>query len=218
MIKFFEKLLNLIYIQPCYFCHSKEDDYIICKKCYKKIHFLPPDIFKTIQNCNIYACTLYEGIIKKMIIDLKYHNQKKLAPLQAQIMYKYWQELNIKDNFLILPVPIHKNRKKERKYNHMDIVSVEFAKLTGFKTNKNFLIRIKDTKKQFNLHKNERVKNIRNAFDININEGIEKNTKLLVIDDITSTGITLEEIIKVLKKNGYNNITSLTLATPDIWN
>ena len=133
-------------------------------------------------------------------------------------MYEYWLDLHKKENFLILPVPIHQNRRKERKYNHMDLVADELSKLTGYKNNKKFILRIKDTIKQFNLNKTQRLQNIKNAFAINQNETIDKNENLLIIDDITSTGITLEEIIKLLKKNGYKKITALTLSTPDIWN
>ena len=218
MIKFIEKLLNLIYVQPCYFCKSTKEDKIICSRCYGKIHFLPAGVFRQNEECNIYVCTIYDEIIKKLIKDLKYHNQKKLAPLFASIMANYWKKLGLMQNYLILPVPIHKSRMKERKYNHMDIVAQEFSKITNYKLNKDFLIRIKDTEKQYKLHKQERIKNIENAFDINKNINLDKNTHLLILDDITSTGITLEEIIRVLKKNGYCNITALTLATPDIWN
>ena len=218
MIKLLEKLLNLIYIQPCYFCHSKKEDNIICKRCYGKIHFMPPSSFREKNGCKIYACTLYDEITKRLIRDLKYHNKKQLAPLHAKIMFEYWQELNKKDDYLILPVPIHIERKKERKYNHMDLVADEFSQLTGYKTNKNLLIRTKDTQKQFKLSKQECIKNIKGAFDISIEEQISKETPLLIIDDITSTGITLEEIIKLLNKNGYKNITALALSTPDIWN
>ena len=218
MIKFIEKLLNLIYVQPCYFCKSIKEDKIICSRCYGKIHFLPSGVFRQNEECNIYACTIYDEIIKKLIKDLKYHNQRRLAPLFAYIMANYWKKLGLMQNYLILPVPIHKSRRKERRYNHMDIVAQEFSKITNYKLNKDFLIRIKDTEKQYKLHKQERIKNIKNAFDINKNINLDKNTNLLILDDITSTGITLEEIIKVLKKNGYYNITALTLATPDIWN
>ena len=117
-----------------------------------------------------------------------------------------------------MPVPIHKLRQKERKYNHMDLVADEFSKLTKYKVIKNFVVRIKDTKKQYNLNKNERRKNIKNAFELNLNKQIDKNAKLLIIDDITSSGITFEEIIKTLKKQGYKNIIAISLATPDIWN
>lgn len=214
MIKFIEKLLSLIYIQPCYFCKSTKEDTLICSKCYSKIKFLGIDVFKKINDVNIYACTIYDEIIKKLIRDLKYHKQKQLAPLQAQIMKKYLDELKLTEDFLILPVPIHPNRKKERKYNHMDLVGEELSKTTGYKINKEFLRRIKDTQKQYKLNKQERIKNINGAFDIDISQSINKDTQLLIIDDITSTGITLEEIIKTLKTHGYNKITAITLATP----
>jgi len=218
MIKIFEKLLNIIYIQPCYFCKSVKDDSIICKKCYGKIHFLPPSVLTEISECDVYACAIYDGIIKKMVRDLKYRNKKKLAKLQAKIMYEYFKSLDIAKDYLIIPVPIHKNRMKERGYNQMDIVGTEFAKLANLNMNKNLLVRIKDTEKQYNLHRNQRIENLKNAFECDENCSIDKKTSILIIDDITSTGATLLEVINTLKKNGYNDITALTLATPDIWN
>lgn len=215
MIKFIEKLLSLIYTQPCYFCKSTKEDTILCSKCATKITFLNEVVFKRIKDTNVYACAIYDDVIKKLIKDFKYHKQKKLAPLHAKLMYEYWQKLNIEGDFLILPVPIHNNRKKQRKYNHMDLVADELSKLTNYANNKNFLTRTKDTQNQYKLKKQERIKNIKGAFALDITQNISKETKLLIIDDITSTGITLEEIIKLLNKNGYNNITALTLATPD---
>ena len=219
MIKIFEKLLNLIYIKVCYFCGSSKDDDLMCKKCRAKIHYLPQSVLKQIEEVNVYSCSLYDGIIKKLILAFKYNGKKQLASVMADLMYKYWSELGIsKNEYLILPVPIHKLRRKERKYNHMDLTAKEFSELSGYKFNLDFLIRIKDTKKQYNLNKREREQNIKGAFDINTDNMPDKATPLLIIDDITSTGITLQEIIKVLHKNGYKNITALTLATPDIWN
>ena len=216
MINLFEKLLNLIYIQPCYFCKSSKEDTLLCSKCYSKIRFLPIKTTRIIQNCKIYACTYYENIIKTLVKDLKYYKKKKLAIIQAKIMYEYLQKLDLSDNYIIVPVPIHSKRLKERKYNHMDLVADELSKLTNFDVNKKFLIRTKDTLKQFNLHKNERVKNIRGAFNINKEESLAKDSKILIIDDIVATGTTLDEIIKSLKGNGYINITALTLATPEL--
>ena len=215
MIKFIEKLLSLIYTQPCYFCKSTKEDTILCSKCATKITFLNEVVFKRIKDTNVYACAIYDDVIKKLIKDFKYHKQKKLAPLQAKLMYEYWQKLNIEGDFLIIPVPIHNNRKKQRKYNHMDLVADELSKLTNYANNKNFVIRTKDTENQYKLKKQERIKNIKGAFSLDIAQNIPKERKFLIIDDITSTGTTLEEIIKLLNKNGYNDITAITLATPD---
>ncbi len=218
MIKFLEKLLNIIYIQSCYFCKSTKDESIICKDCYNKIHFLPPSVLRRLNNSDTYACCIYDGIIKKLIRDLKYNNKKKLAPLGANFLYEYIQKLNLNSDYVIIPVPISKGRLKERHYNHMDIIAEKLSKLTKHKTEKNLIIRIKDTKKQYKLHKQERIENIKDAFKINTEINLQKNTPLLIIDDITSTGITFQEIIKELKNAGYNEITAIALSTPDIWN
>jgi len=219
MIKIFEKLLNLLYIKVCYFCGSSKDDNLMCRKCRSKIHYMPPSVLKQINGTNIYACSIYDGVIRELILAFKYKGKKQLASVMAELMYNYWKELSIsKEEYFVLPVPIHIARKKERKYNHMDLAVREFCKLTNYKYNLDSLIRIKDTKKQFNLHKQERIKNLKDAFDITQNNMPDKSNRILILDDITSTGITLEEIIKVLNRNGYKNITALTLATPDIWN
>ncbi len=216
MINVLEKLLSLIYIQPCYFCGSSEFDGLICPHCLKKINFLPISVFKKILNCDVYVCTIYEDVIKTLILDLKYHHQKKLAKLHARLMFDYLKQLNFKEDYTIIPVPIHKNRQKERKYNHMDIVADELSRLTKFEVNKTLLKRIKDTQKQYKLKRSQRILNLKGAFAVNIET--DKNKHLLIIDDITSTGITLKEIIQTLQNRGYHNITALTLATPDIWN
>lgn len=179
---------------------------------------MPPAVYKESLSCKVYACCLYDGIIKHLIRDFKYHNKRKLAPLFSKIMYDYIKELNLKEEYTIIPVPISKERRKERKYNHMELAADELSKLTGYNVNNNLLIRIKDTEKQYKLHKSERIKNIKGAFEINDNAEIPQNTHILLIDDITSTGITLEENIRTLKKGGYKNITAIALSTPDIWN
>ncbi len=179
---------------------------------------MPESIFRCENGVNIYACCLYDEVSKKLIKDLKYHGKKKISKIIADLMFEYWQSLNLKGEYTILPVPIHKSRRKERKYNHMDLVAEELSKLTKFKYNKDFLIRIKDTQKQFNLKKQERIKNIKGAFSINNEKAIDKETPILIIDDITSSGITLKEIIVMLKKEGYKNILAIAFSTPDIWN
>lgn len=179
---------------------------------------MPESVFRTENSVNVYAATLYDDLIKKLIKDFKYYNKKQLASVVAELMYEYWKKLALENEFVVIPVPIHKLRKKERKYNHMDIAAKEFCYLSGYKLNKKMVIRTKDTQKQYKLHKQERIKNIKGAFDIDEKNKLPLDTQLLIIDDITSTGITIKEIITLLQKNGYTNITALALSTPDIWN
>ena len=136
---------------------------------------MPKGVYKNILGMDVYSAVTYDGIIKTLVRDLKYHNKKRLAQVQANIMFEYWQSIGLQGDFLLLPVPIHKLRRKERKYNHMDLVAKEFAKLSGYSINTNFLLRTKDTQKQFNLSKKERIENIKNAFELDLNQNIEKN-------------------------------------------
>lgn len=218
MINILEKLLSLIYINECFFCSCQEDDSLICKNCHSKISFLPNSIYKTIGAKEVFVAVLYEGVAKELVKQLKYKGKKQLASVMADLMFEYWSKSEKSNtDFIILPVPIHKMRLKERKYNHMDLVAKEFSRLCSYEYKTNFLLRIKDTQKQYNLNRQERLKNIKNAFSLNPKINIEKSKPILIIDDITSTGTTLSEIIELLKQNGYENITSFAFSTPSIW-
>ena len=118
------------------------DDYMT-----ESVSFWYDDTKENEDILNQYLDTNHQAYFDMDTSTAKYYNKKKLAFYQAKIMFDYWQKLNIKGDFIILPVPIHKNRLKERKYNHMDLTAEEFAKLSNYKINKKFLVRIKDTKK-----------------------------------------------------------------------
>ena len=129
-------------------------------------------------------------------------------------MYEYFQSIDaLKDkNFELIPVPLHKNRIKSRRYNHMELVCKEFSLLSGFKCNFNLIERIKDTKPQYKLSRAERLENLQHAFVVNKN--FAPQNPVLILDDICTTGATFEEIIKELKSNGINEITCLATSTP----
>jgi ComF family protein len=113
--------------------------------------------------------------------------------------------LNIEGDFEIVPVPIFPKRKKKRKYNHMELVALEFSKLSGFEVNFELIKRIKDTKPQYNLNKAQRMLNLSKAFQVNPEK--YNNKKILLIDDICTTGSTFEEMIRNLKEYGIDDIT-----------
>ena len=120
----------------------------------------------------------------------------------------------MKDKTLVLiPVPLHANRIKKRKYNHMELVCEEFGKLSGFQCNFDLIKRVKDTKPQYNLNRKERMCNLHEAFEVDSTK-IPSNCGLLLMDDICTTGSTFEEMITTLKNAGVNNITCLATATP----
>ncbi len=94
----------------------------------------------------------------------------------------------------------------------MDIVGKEFCDLLSYTLLPDFLARIKDTKPQYKLTKEEREENLKNAFLLFPEKLPDKSSPILLIDDIKTTGTTLKEIISLLQKSGYTNIRAFTTA------
>ena len=148
-----------------------------------------------------------------MIRGLKYHGQKDLAYYQAKFMWQYWQRLELNGEFQVIPVPIFPKRKKQRKYNHMELVAEEFAKLSGYEINFEAIKRIKDTKPQYKLNKAQRMMNLSKAFEVDKSK-IIKDKKILIIDDICTTGSTFEEMVKEFNNVGVYDIVCFATTTP----
>lgn len=212
MKDFFIGLLDWIYKKKCYFCKSSKECVKMCSKCYEEMDYLPVKVNRVIDGVNVYCAGIYEKNLQKLIRGLKYHNQRELAYYLAKFMVGYWNNVTENKNYQIVPVPIFEKRRKKRKYNHMELVGEEIATLTGYNYNPNLIRRIKNTKPQYNLKKPERIKNLKNAFEVNKNE--LKEGTILLIDDICTTGSTFEEMIRELQKHGINDIVCLTATTP----
>ena len=214
MKNFIESLLDLIYRKKCYFCGSSKYSVKMCPKCFDKLEynlFVPNRI---IDGVNIYCAGMYTKELQKLIRGVKYHKQKELAHYQAKFMYNYFKQNDVFLNkeFELIPVPLHENRVKKRKYNHMELVCEEFSKLSGFECNFNLIKRIKDTKPQYELNRAQRMQNLYKAFEVNKEHYCGKT--LLLMDDICTTGSTFGEMITTLKSAGINNILCLATSTP----
>ena len=213
MKDFFIGLLDWIYKKKCYCCGKSRESVKLCSECYEELDFLPVQINRSFNNCEIYCAGIYSKKLQKIIRGLKYHNQKDLAFYAAKFMYQYWKKLDKSGEYTIVPVPIYEARKKQRKYTHMDLVANELSQLTGYNVSYDIIERIKDTKPQYKLKKSERMKNLDKAFKVN-GEKYNKDSKLLLIDDICTTGSTFEEMIREFNNAGFYDITCLAATTP----
>lgn len=205
--------LDWIYKKKCYFCGSSKECIKMCSKCFDEMEYLPIEENRNIFEVKVYCAGVYEQNLQKLIRGLKYHKQKDLAHFQAKFMYEYWQKtLEKKEFYQVVPIPLFKTREKSRKYNHMTLVAEEFCKLTGYEMNLGLVKRIKDTKPQYKLNKSQRMENLANAFFIDKNK-LSKG-KILLLDDICTTGSTFENIIVELKKKDINDIVCFATTTP----
>lgn len=212
MKKFLASLLDLIYKKKCYFCGKSKDSLKMCPECYEELQFADITANRIINGVNIYTCGVYEKNLQKLIRGLKYHKQRELAFYLAKFMYEYFVKINLEGDFQVVPVPLHKNRIKKRKYNHMELVAEEFCRLSGFVPNYELIKRVKDTKPQYKLSRQERMRNLADAFVVDKEKDTHKS--LLLLDDICTTGATFEEMISALKKEGITDIVCLAASNP----
>ena len=202
----------MIYRKKCYFCGKSKQSLKMCNDCYGELCFSASKPNRIINGVNIYSCGVYEKNLQKLIRGLKYHKQKELAYYLAKFMYEYFLRLNIDKTFQVVPVPLHKNRVKKRKYNHMELVAEEFCRLSGFVPNFELIKRVKDTKPQYKLSRKERLENLSQAFIVDTTKNLP--LPILILDDICTTGSTFEEMINMLKSVGIEDVTCLSASNP----
>lgn len=157
-----------------------------------------------------FICTYYDQYLKNMIRNLKFHEGLEFVPVLADLIYLVLQRAKrcsyrdfkeILDFEYIVPLPLHEKRFYERGYNQVELVAKELSKLTGREV-LNSLVRIKNTKRQSEMkNKIDRLKNVENAFTCN-DPAVIMGKKVLLIDDVVTSGKTLWEAADVLSQNG----------------
>ncbi len=165
--------------------------------------------FKNIINTSIYPYK--EPLIRELVWQIKYKKNRKAIEIAGYSIYLELIKFN--QPLLLIPIPISKIRMKERGYNQCELIINEIMKLDKHNVlhkNYNLLVREVHIDKQTHKNRKERLDNTKNIFGIR--GETDKNQKIVIIDDVTTTGSTLSEAVKCLEQAGYFNISTLTLA------
>ncbi len=208
-----ENILELLYPTTCGFCGNVCKE-AVCKKCELKLKKYELNLIR--KNKKYYQESMhlyrYDGEIREKIIDYKFNNKAYLYKTFANLILKNKKVCGFFKNYdIIIPVPIHKKRKQLRGYNQTELIAKEIAKKTHLTLVRNVLIKQKNTQTQSLLTRAQREQNIKNAFVLNNEEKIY-NKKVLIFDDIYTTGSTVLECTKILKKAGTKKVGVLTIA------
>jgi len=214
VINLFLSLLN--YIFPVYCCQCKKEGSFLCDQCLKEKIVIQPqqiasnNLEKTGSDQYydfLIVATNYEKniIIQKLLKKLKYYFAFEIAAILAKILQKklLQEKINIKD-YDIVPVSLHWKRFLQRGFNQSYLLAKNLGPTT------NLLKRIKNTPQQAKLNKHDRENNVREAF---IFKGKTVPAKVLLIDDVASTGATLNECAKVLKQAGVQEVLGLVVSS-----
>jgi len=161
----------------------------------------------------VHSATLYDGVVKTAIHRFKFQKKRGLAEPLGVILVKYISELprfNLKDFDYLVPIPLHPRRMKTRGFNQAELLAEVVGRYYEVPL-KPALERIKDTDPQYGLPRDKRLTNIKEAFRVS-QPGAICNKKLLLVDDIYTTGATMAECCKTLKVAGAKEVGIVTLA------
>ena len=187
----------------CPFCGLKVKNGEICKSCRDKF----------VLDGMIIATSYNNEILKKAIHTLKY----KFVPDIAEILGKFLTQAITKTNrfepseYKLIPIPLHKKRLLKRGFNQAEFLCQDLTKSFGLELLSGALKRKRQTDSQASLLKEQRIKNIQGAF-VCIQPEKVKDKKIILIDDVFTTGSTIQEAAKVLKEAGCIEVWGLTLA------
>ena len=153
---------------------------------------------------------VHKSPVSDAVYQLKYQNKRIYGKVFGKEMAETYRELlKKKEVELLIPVPLHRFRRWKRGYNQAEILAVELAKQTGIPVARHLLIRCKKTTPQKQLDDKLRRKNIEHAFRVN---GIVPAEKVVLIDDIYTTGSTVDEAAKTLRRAGAQEVGFLTIS------
>lgn len=232
--KFRDFLTKTIFVKDikCLFCNGeldKDSRYCICDDCLSKLPFLNGKVCKKcgepIDSLAEYCLRcknhvdrgfdkaraefLYRGEIADAVRNLKYHNKKYLAEYLSNFLF----DVYVRENFdadVVIPAPMSEKSVKSRGFNQCELLCKTFAD-NGMNVDFDCLKKIKETQNQVKLNFADRQTNLNGAFKV-VNKSVVKNKKVLVIDDIFTTGATASEISYALKKAGAIQVFVITLC------
>jgi len=193
---------KLVYLQPplCIRCSKPINSGIICSKCQSQAWDID-------GICSVFK---YGGAIRQAIIEFKYHNIKALADPLSNFMAVYLRRSHLSFD-IIIPVPIHRRRLRERGYNQSLLLARRVGRMIQVPVVEGVLIRTRYTHSQaLSANVNQRRENIKNAFKCVNRQIVGK--RILLIDDVCTSGATLDSCAASLKSAGAVSVWGLTLA------
>ncbi|MBU1615653.1 ComF family protein [bacterium] len=234
----FDSFLNFFFPAECKICRqpltSFEEKYV-CARCFSRIEIvsccckkcgLPlAASFEEVKDPLCEQCqrkkrqfhlsrsaTPFFGNVRECIHLFKYSKKmglaKPLGDLMLKALLSFWPDLEID---LILPVPLHSDKEYSRGFNQAYLLAGEISKGINLPVVKGNLQRVVNTASQTSLSPKERLKNVKGAFKIKRPEALAKK-KILLIDDVFTTGATVEECSRILKAAGVREVNVFTLA------
>lgn len=217
--------LDLLFPKRCVSC-GKFGGYI-CKDCFSKIEFVDKPVCplcqrqavggKTHPGClrpwgldGLVVVCRYRGPVKRAIAKVKYKWIYDMEEVFVKLLGDNLWKFNLPAGLTMVPVPLHQKRRRWRGFNQAEILAVSLAKRFGVPFADN-MRRIIETATQVGLKREDRRKNVRGAFALKSNGSVQ-GKNILLVDDVYTSGATMAQCAKVLKRAGAREVWGLAVA------
>lgn len=229
-IKLWELAAGLLYPQTCPFC-GRVSAQRVCGACRKKLAYVgEPRCMRCgkplrqaereyCRDCERrphaydrgYALWVHQGGVKHAIYQFKYHNRRIYSRFfAAELQNRYGEAIRRWEISTIIPVPLSRKRRRQRGFNQAELLASELGKRMGIPVDAVHLIRVRDTSPQKKMDARERRANLDRAFAWKGEAPVRGN--VLLIDDIYTTGNTIDSAARVLKQAGAAKVYFLTVS------
>ncbi len=214
-------LYSSVFLEPEKCCPSCEKipEYVrepVCKKCGKPIENEQEEYcYDCEKHKRQYvqgkALWLYKGKMKQSMYRFKYQNRREYAHFySSELVRVYGEWIRRQGIEAIVPIPLHRTKKQQRGYNQAELVAEEIGRQMGLPVYDNLLKRVRKTKVQKNLSDTERKNNLKRAFKTYTNN--VQLRYILLVDDIYTTGSTINEAAAELRKSGVDHVYCISVC------
>lgn len=153
----------------------------------------------------------YDSVMRESIGRFKYKNRREYGDFYVQeLLHSCGEAVRSWDVDLIVPIPLHKSRKRKRGFNQAELIAKKLGLELGIPISSDTLLRTKNTSPQKELNDQDRKSNLKNAFQVVKND--IKSKKILLIDDIYTTGSTLDAAASALLHHGAEKVYFLSIS------
>lgn len=237
----FGGITNLIFPRICVNCNDVPVEDFLCHNCIEELEFItdryickicgePFSYYGGSENKGSHLCqrcienkyyfskcrsiSPYTGYLRTLLHNYKYNGKSELASFFTWFVSEYYPE-DLEDCDILIPVPVFINKLRQREYNQCAVIGEGVARFFDMEYDPFILRKIRDTRAQVDIgYESERKRNVRGAFIINNFESINEK-KILLFDDVFTTGSTTNECSKVLYRAGADNVQVLTILRAD---
>lgn len=152
------------------------------------------------------------GTTRELIHRLKYNRERRLAELLGQWLAEGFRDERLMDFHpnLLVPVPLHALRRREREFNQSELIARSASKRLGIPC-REILVRQRHTDTQTQFDRRHRMENLRDAFKLRKNVRVNEQ-RIVLVDDVLTTGATLDECARVLVEHGATRVCAITVA------